>query len=257
MAPEFIAVDVRDHVATVTLNRPPVNAMNQQAYREMTEVFGSFERDRDVRVALLCSASERAFCAGADLNERFVNPTRAVMLDAGRVAREAFWSIADCAVPVVGAINGPALGAGLAIAASCDLLVASERAVFGLPEINVGLLGGGSHLLRMVGPYRMRLAYYTGERMPAQELYRLGAVARVTEPEDLMEEARAIAAEIARKSPIATRLAKESLNRTESLPIKDAYRTEQDYTARLRTFEDSKEAAVAFMERREPRFQWR
>jgi enoyl-CoA hydratase len=254
---EFMRVEVENFIATVTIDRPPVNAMNQQLYREIAQTFQSFEADRDVRVAVLCSASDRAFLAGADLNERFAANSQAAVLDRGRIARECFWSILECAVPVIGAVNAPALGAGLAVTACCDVLIASERAVFGLPEIGVGLLGGGSHLLRMVGPYRMRQAFYTAERIPAEEMYRLGAVAKVVSPDALMQTARALATEIARKSPIAIRLAKESLNRVEHLPFKDAYRTEQDYTARLNSFEDSREAATAFLERREPRFNWR
>jgi enoyl-CoA hydratase len=257
MPAEFIRVEVADHIATVTIDRPPVNAMNRQLYREIAETFHAFDADREVRVAVLASASERAFLAGADLRERFGDGAEPVDLDRGRLARDCFWSIYDCAVPVIAAVNGPALGAGLAVVACCDLIVASERAVLGLPEINVGLLGGGSQLLRMVGPYRMRQAFYTGERLPAEELYRLGAVARVVPADALLAEARALAAEIARKSPIAVRLAKEALNRAEYLPLKEAYRTEQDYTARLRTFEDSAEGARAFLEGREPQFKWR
>jgi enoyl-CoA hydratase len=257
MTAEYVRITVADHIATVTLDRPPVNAMNRQLYREIADAFRSFEANREVRVAVLCSASERAFLAGADLRERFEGAADAVVLDTGRTARDCFWSILDCAVPVIAAVNGPALGAGLAVVACCDMIVASERAVFGLPEINVGLLGGGSHLLRLVGPYRMRQAFYTGERIPAAEMYRLGAVAEVTPPGEELDRARTYAAEIARKSPIAVRLAKDSLNRTEHLPFKDAYQTEQDYTARLRNFADSAEAAKAFLERREPDFQWR
>jgi enoyl-CoA hydratase len=155
---------------------------------------------------------------------------------------------------VIAAVNGPALGAGLAFAACCDLIVASERAVFGCPEVEVGLLGAGSHLQRMVGPYRMRELYYTASRIPAQEMFQLGGISRVVAHESLMEEARAIAADIARKSPPAIRLAKEALNRVEHMPLKEAYRTEQDYTARLSRYDDSKEAMQAFLERREPRF---
>ena len=262
-AAEFIRIDVQDHIATVTIDRPPVNAMNLQLYREIGEAMRSFKDDRNVRVALLTSASPRAFLAGADLRERFaagsgtdVKPPE-VVLDRGETARECFWSVLECAVPVVAAVNGAALGAGLAVVACCDVIFASERAVFGLPEINVGLLGGSSHLRRLLGPYRMRQAFLTGERIPAQELHRLGAVARVVSDDALLDEARSFAAEIARKSPIAIRLAKECLIRIDHLPFKDAYRTEQDYTARLNGYEDSREAAAAFLEKREPRFQWR
>jgi enoyl-CoA hydratase len=211
-----------------------------------------------VRAVIFSSACERAFCGGVDLKEvgvpsgsaeRGPRPT-----DAGKLAREAMWAILDCPVPVIAAVNGPALGAGLAFVACCDVIVASERAQFGCPEIDVGLLGAGSHLQRMVGPYRMRELYYTGRRVPASEMYEYGGISRVVPHAELPDAARRIAAEIARKSPPAIRLAKESLNRVEWLPLKDAYRTEQDYTARLGRYEDSAEARRAFLERRPPKF---
>lgn len=254
---DFIRCEVAEHIALVTYDRPPVNAMNRQAYQEFASFFRELGEDRDVRVAILTGAGERAFCAGADLTQPPPSPDEPPPLDAGLAARECFWAIYDCAVPVIGAINGPALGAGLAIAAVCDILIASERAVFGLPEINVGLLGGGRHLQRLVGSYRMRRMMYTGLRASADDMYRFGCIETVVPHEQLMPEARALAEEIAEKSPVAVRLAKESLNRAEFMDLKEGYRTEQDYTARLRNFEDSHEARRAFAEKRRPVFKGR
>jgi enoyl-CoA hydratase len=167
------------------------------------------------------------------------------------------WAITDCAVPVIGAINGPALGAGLAFAACCDILVAAEEASFGVPEINVGLLGASAHVSLLVGRYKAREMFFTGERVSAAELHRLGAVRAVVPRADLLATAGALADELAAKSPIALRLAKESMNRVEHLSLKEAYRTEQDYTARLSTFEDAAEARAAFTEKRPPSWKWR
>jgi enoyl-CoA hydratase len=167
------------------------------------------------------------------------------------------WAITDCAVPVIGAINGPALGADVAFAACCDMLLAAEHATFGTTEINVGLLGASSHLSLLVGRHKAREMFFTGEKVPAQEFHRLGAVRAVVPADQLMHEARRLAESLAAKSPIALRLAKESMNRVENLPLKDAYRTEQDYTQRLMGFEDSAEARSAFLEKREPEWRWR
>ena len=167
------------------------------------------------------------------------------------------WAITDCAVPVIGAINGPALGAGLAFAACCDILIASDNATFGTTEINVGLLGASSHLSQLVGRYKAREMFFTGEVAPASELYRLGAVRAVVPRDELLPAARALAVLLAAKSPIALRLAKESMNRVENLPLMDAYRTEQDYTARLQGFEDATEARQAYLDKREPDWKWR
>ena len=173
------------------------------------------------------------------------------------MARDAMWAITDCAVPVIGAINGPALGAGLAFAACCDILIASDNARFGTTEINVGLLGASAHLSLLVGRHKAREMFFTGEQVPAAELYRLGAVRSVVPLAELLDTARALALALAAKSPIALRLAKESMNRVEYLPLKEAYRTEQDYTARLLGFEDAAEARQAFMEKRDPEWKWR
>ena len=161
------------------------------------------------------------------------------------------------AVPVVGAINGPAIGAGVAFAACCDILLAADNATFGTLEINVGLLGASSHLARLVGPYKAREMYFLGETVPASELHRLGAVRKVVPFADLMAEARIVADALAAKSPIALRLAKEAMNRTADLPLKDAYRTEQEYTARLSGFADAAEARTAYLEKRPPEWGWR
>jgi enoyl-CoA hydratase len=167
------------------------------------------------------------------------------------------WAITDCAVPVIAAVNGPALGAGLAFAACCDMIVAAEGATFGTTEINVGLLGASAHLSLLVGRYKARELFFTGETITAEELHRLGAVRSVVPRAQLLDEAGALARTLAAKSPIALRMAKESMNRVEFLPFKDAYRTEQDYTRRLMSFDDSKEARRAFLEKRDPEWKWR
>lgn len=247
-----IKVTVEGHVATILLDRPPVNATNTELLEGIRDVFDAVGADREVRAIVFGSAVERAFCAGADLKGDARPAHRPI--DPGRVVREAFWAVLDCEVPVVAAVNGPALGSGLALVACCDVIVASRNASFGCPEIDVGLLGGGAHLQRMVGPYRMRELYLTGRRVPAAEFAELGAISRVVDHELLMPEAQEIARLIASKSPAATRMAKEALNRVEWLPLKDGYRIEQDYTNRLRRFDDSKEASRARAERRDPVF---
>lgn len=126
-----------------------------------------------------------------------------------------------------------------------------------MTEINVGLLGAGSFLQRMVGSYKARKLFYTGEFATPEEMYRLGAVEQVVPHDQLLPAANVLARRIAEKSPIAMRLAKESLNRVEFLPLKEAYRTEQDYTNHLRGFEDSREAMRAFAEKRAPEWKWR
>lgn len=255
-----VTVEVADHVAVVTLDRPPVNAVDHATLGELAEAFTGLGNDRDVRAVIFTAAGDRAFMAGLDLRAQAPDaddsPTRFVT-DPGLFAREPMWAITDCAVPVIGAINGPALGAGLAYAACCDILVAADTATFGCTEINVGLLGASSHLSRLVGRHKAREMFFTGETITAIELHRLGVVRAVVPRAELMATALEVATTIATKSPIAMRLAKESMNRVEDLSLQDGYRTEQDYTARLQRFEDAREARHAFLERRDPDWKWR
>ncbi len=152
---------------------------------------------------------------------------------------------------------GLPLGAGLAIAASCDILIAAETAMLGLPEINVGLLGGGRHAMRLFGHSKARRLMFTGQRLAGPELYRLGVVEACVPADQLMETAQALAAEMAAKSPIAMRLAKHAMNAIEFMTLRDGYRFEQNMTAELSKYEDSKEAMRAFVEKRDPVFKGR
>jgi enoyl-CoA hydratase len=262
MVDRSLTLTVADHIATVVLDRPPVNAVTPETLAEIRDVFRSLDERRDVRAAIFTGAGDRAFMGGADLNSAGVRPTDdeappSRLTDPGRVAREAMWAITDCAVPVIAAVNGAAIGAGLAFAACCDMIVAADGASFGALEINVGLLGASAHLSRLVGRHKAREMFFLGEKVPASELHRLGAIRAVVPREELMALAQDLAAQLAAKSPLAMRLAKESMNRVEDLGLKEAYRTEQDYTARILGFEDSAEARAAFLEKRDPNWRFR
>jgi enoyl-CoA hydratase len=264
-----VRVEQDGRIAVVTLDRPPVNALDAQTFTEIAEAFESFNHDRSVSVAVLTATGDRNFCAGVDLED---SPRRqrpdgrredggpqgdpADQIDPGAIVRRCFWSIYDCGVPVIAAINGAAIGAGMALAASSDLVVASERARFALKEITVGVLGGVKHAQRLLGPFKSKRMFLTGEWVGPDELYRLGSVEAVVPHEQLMPTALELATTIAANSPIAVRLAKESANRVEFLNLKDGYRLEQDYTIRVNRYADAGEARRAFVERREPAFRW-
>ena len=256
-----ISVEREGHVAIVTLDRPPVNAVDRPTMAALRDAFRAIDADREVRVAILTAAGDRAFMAGADLRNLDGDGTAerspADVLDPPGIARDAMWAITDCAVPVIGAINGPAIGAGLAFAACCDILLAAEGATFGCTEINVGLLGASAHLSLLVGRHKARELFFTGDLITAEELHQLGSVRAVVPRAELLDAARALSVSLAAKSPIALRLAKESMNRVEGLGLKDAYRIEQEYTARLATFDDAEEARRAYLEKRDPEWRWR
>ena len=247
----FIEWQVDGPVATVWLNRPPVNATDQQLYSEIRQFFGHVtDYLPDARVVVLAGRGKH-FCAGNDLGEfRTMDPENAPARL--KLAREAFWAIYDSPLPVIAAVHGVAVGSGLAIAASCDLVVAAEGARFATPEVNVGVLGGAKHLSRLVPQGVVRLMHYTGDLYPAEELLPYGGIVEIVPAEQLLGSAQALARSIARHSPVTLGLAKRSLNGIEYMELKPGYEFEQSLTRELSGYADSKEAVNAFLERREP-----
>jgi enoyl-CoA hydratase len=242
------------HILVVTIDRPPVNAATLDLYRGITDVFSDLPGDGKIRSVVLTGAGSRAFVGGADVTT-FMTRVPGNSLQQSRISRTAFDSIRECVVPVIGAINGPALGAGLAIAAACDVLIASTNATFGLPEINVGILGGAQHLSLLVPKKQLRWMALSGKRLSAAEMHAFGSLERVVEFEDLLPTALAMADELATKSPPGLRLQKECLNIIEYMGIYDGYHVEQLGTAILSGLPESKEAAAAFIEKRAPKFE--
>jgi enoyl-CoA hydratase len=240
-------------VLLVRLARPPVNAVNDAMYLEIRELFTSVERVAREANAVVLTGTGKHFCGGNDLDE-FLTMNSGNARDRMFRVREAFFAIQDCAVPVIGAVHGAALGTGLAIAASCDIVVASADARFGLPEITVGVMGGARHLARLVPQPLVRRMFFTGEPVTAAELYRVGGIDQVVERGELEETALALAARIARHSPTALRVAKTALNAIETMDLKPGYELEQYWTGWLSDHPDSKEAILATRERREPRY---
>ena len=249
---EGLRVEIADGIAIVTLDRPPVNATNRALRESLTRAFDAFSDRDDVRVAVL-TAQGKVFCAGADIKERAslaAEPGDYAALN--RLVREMFYSIMECKKPVIGAINGTALGAGMALALCCDIILAAEDAVFGMPEVDVGLAGGVKFLQRHFTPGKARRLLLTGQRVAAPELYRLGVLEECVPGPALMPAALALARDIAGKSPLAVRMLKESFGMVENLALKDGYRLEQEMTVVLSRSEDAQEAKAAFVEKRKP-----
>ena len=243
-------VDIQAHIATLTMNSPPVNALTRTLNDELTHALDQISEMDEIRVVVLTGAG-KVFCAGADLKGRAENIKGPGDLVAhSRRTRECFHAIRECAKPVICAINGAALGSGLAIVASADVLLCSDKASVGLPEVDVGLLGGCRHAMRLFSHSRLRRMMLTGYRVSGAELYRLGIVEACTAPEALMSTALELAATIASKSPVSTRMGKHTLNVIEDMSLRDGYRYEQDMTAIIGKTDDAKEAQLAFKEKR-------
>jgi enoyl-CoA hydratase len=254
---EQFRLDVADGIATVTFDRPPVNAQNRRTREELIRVFDTLSDRDDVRVAILTGAGNM-FSAGADLKERVdLVHEPGDYVRHNRLVREFFYAITDCSKPVIAAVNGPAIGAGFVLMLACDIMIASDNAYFSMPEINVGLAGGARFLMEHVARSKVRSIYFTGRRVPAAELYRLGVIEACPPREQLMETALDLAREIAGKSPLAIRHIKRALNTIEELPVRDAYRFEQSVTVELSHTEDAREAQRAFVEKRKPEFKGR
>jgi enoyl-CoA hydratase len=253
----FVRVEIEQFVATVTMSNEPVNAQTDETQEELIFAMDCLS-DRDDARAVVLTGAGRIFCAGVDIKARAGKVWEEGMRRRNqRSARESYHSIRECTKPVIGAINGAALGAGLAIVASCDILIASENASLGLPEVTVGLMGGCRHAMQLFGRSRVRRMMLTGDRVDGAELYRLGVVEACVAPEELLPTAQGMARRIAGYSPLATQLAKQSLNTIEQLSLRDGYRHEQEMTMQLSRTDDAKEAIIAFKEKRPPVFQGR
>ena len=251
---ETVRLEVADYIATVTMDRPPVNAQNQKAREELIRVFDAISDRDDARVAILTAAG-KVFSAGADVKERVgLAKEPGDYIRNNRLVREYFYAISDCTKPVICAANGGAFGAGFALMLACDIMIASEDAYFVIPELDVGLAGGARFLMDHFGKSMARYIYFTGRRIPAAELHRLGVISACVPRDKLMDEAMQIAREIAAKSPVAVREVKRAFNVVEEMPTRDGYRFEQTVTVALSHTEDTKEAQRAFMEKRKPVF---
>jgi enoyl-CoA hydratase/carnithine racemase len=242
-----------DGILTVMLNRAPANAVDRDMYIEIADLFNHIDRvGPGVRV-IVFGGNGKHFCAGNDLEE-FANMTPENGTERMWRVREAFYAISGCAVPVIGAIQGAALGTGLALAGSCDFVVADPNASFGLPELTVGVMGGARHLAR-IAPYPLvRRMYFTGKPMSAKELFDAGGCLILSEPGKHGEEARAFAARVAGYSPTAVRVSKRILDRVEWMDLEEGYTFEQAATVRMSGHPDSKEALTAFREKRAPNY---
>lgn len=252
-----LQVSIDDFVAVLTMNAPPVNALTRTLNDELTLALDRLSEMDDVRAVVLTGAG-KVFCAGADLKGRAeVIKGPGDLLAHSRRTRECFHAIRECAKPVVVAVNGAALGSGLAMVASSDIVVACEKTSLGLPEIDVGLMGGARHAMRLFGHSRLRRMVLTGLRVDGAELYRLGVAEACTAVDELMPAAMEIARTIAAKSPVSSRMAKHTLNVIEDMSLRDGYRYEQDMTAAVGKSEDAREAQLAFKEKRAPVFKGR
>jgi enoyl-CoA hydratase len=258
MTYQNILVERQDRIAIITLNRPGVlNALSQATVNELDAAIDELGADESVRAIIITGAGEKAFAAGADMKELHAlsSATEAAAF-IGRRHRFLF-KLGKLSKPVIAALNGYALGGGCELALACDIRIAAETARLGQPEINVGMIpgtGGTQRMLRLVGPGMARYLIMTGDHISAQEALRIGLVERVVPPEKLMDEAKALAAKLAAKPPIAIALAKQAIAMGMEMGLEDGCTHEVTLFGLVCATEDRLEGTTAFLEKRQPQF---
>ncbi|WP_327086609.1 enoyl-CoA hydratase family protein [Nonomuraea sp. NBC_01738] len=219
-------------VAEVVVDVPPVNALTVRGWHELAGAVTEAGRDPETRVVVL-RAEGRGFNAGVDIKEMQATEGHTALVGANRGCCAAFAAVYDCEVPVIAAVHGHCLGGGIGLAGNADIVLASDDAYFGLPEVDRGALGAATHLARLVPQHLMRAMVYTCRNVTARELLAFGSVLEVVPREKLRDAALDLAATIAAKDPYVIRRAKESLNGIDPVDVKRSYRFEQGFTFEL------------------------
>ncbi len=258
MSFENIILDVKGSIATLLYNRPKaLNALNNALFDELDQALDQIRDNQDIRVVIFTGAGDKAFVAGADIAElEKMNPLEAKTFS--RKGQKVFSKIEALPIPAIAAVNGFALGGGSEAALACDFIYASEKAVFGLPEITLGLIpgfGGTQRLARLVGPNLAREMVFTGQMIKAQDALAYGIVNKICAPDKLMEETLKTAEIIASRGKVALRSAKEVILNGLNTDLETGCRIENDVFGLTMASEDAKEGTRAFLEKRKPVFQ--
>jgi enoyl-CoA hydratase len=254
---ENLIYDTKAGIAYVTVNRPAVrNALNAQTVRELKIAFEQAKNDNEVRVVIITGAGDKAFIAGADINE-LATQTPVPGKEFSLAGQAVFDSIEQLGKPVIAAVNGYALGGGCELAMACTFRVASENAVLGQPEVKLGIIpgyGGSQRLPRLVGKGRALEILLTGDMVPAAEALRIGLVNRVVPQAELMATVESIARKIMANAPLAVRLCIEAVNRGLEMTTDEGQFLEATLFGLCCATDDMKEGTRAFLEKRSPEF---
>ncbi|MBF0203403.1 MAG: enoyl-CoA hydratase/isomerase family protein [Desulfamplus sp.] len=257
MAFENLIFEIENRIATLKFNRPKaLNALNQALLEEFGTVLDEVEKNQEIRVLILTGAGEKAFVAGADISELAkMNPLLAKRF--ATKGQKLFSRLESLPIPVIAAVNGFALGGGTEVALACDFIYASEKAVFGLPEITLGLIpgfGGTQRLARLVGTNMAKELVFTGRTFSAKDAQSYGIVNKVCTPDSLMEEVMKTAMAIAAKGAVSVRAAKEAIGCGKDVDLETGCRFEADAFGLCMASKDAAEGTSAFLEKRKADF---
>ena len=254
---ENLLVEINEGICQVTVNRPQaLNALNAATLQDLDSLLSKIAGDAAVGVVIITGAGEKAFVAGADISE--MQPMSALAgREWGKLGQAVFDKVENLPQPVIAAVNGFALGGGCELAMACDIRLASEKAKFGQPEVQLGItagFGGTQRLVRLVGRGRAKELLFTGDMIDAAEALRIGLANKLTSPEELLPTARNLAKKILKKSPAAVRLTKAAVNAGADLPMKEAVAYEAEVFGLCFSTADQKEGMSAFLEKRPANF---
>ncbi|WP_066053721.1 enoyl-CoA hydratase-related protein [Robertmurraya korlensis] len=256
MSYEFLLCVINKNVAVVTINRPPVNPLNTNVFQELNTLFGELEANDEVRAIILTGSGEKAFVAGADINE-MANLGLVGINKMNKISRSVFSKVENLTKPVIAAINGLALGGGLELALACDLRISSSKAKFAFPEVGLGIIPGGGgtqRLQKVVGQGVAKELLYFGEMFDAYRALELNMVNKVVPLEDLLDTAQEWALKLAQKPPVALQMLKLAVNTGGNTDLESGLIIESACFANAFSTEDRKEGLQAFIEKRKPIF---
>lgn len=257
MARDYVNYVIEEGIALVTINHPPVNALDQKTVSELGQAMDELEKRPEAKIIILTGGGDKAFVAGADITA-FTGLTRVTAEQFALSIESVLLKMEGSKKVVICAINGLALGGGCEVAMACDIRIASEKAKLGQPEVNLGVIpgaGGTQRLPRLVGRGRAMELVFTADMISAEEARAIGLVNRVVPPGSLLEEAKKMAKKILSKGPVAITLAKRAINEGLEMDLKEGLKLEAKLFGELFDTSDMKEGVKAFLEKRPARFE--